>query len=182
MVRLYPSRLEILNGYAEAEPCRPCGGQLRLSEFTRGRPQSHPGADAHRGWVAGGRRGRPPHHVASRKRWHARRESVSRPSSRLAASADVRQSPVVGSTIKAFGPTAVRLFAFHPHEGHLARSTGPVIHSVPNLAVFSPERLPPAAVYELVVPIVARATDVRWTRPVVFLFVDGLHHFGSDQR
>jgi hypothetical protein len=89
-----------------------------------------------------------------------------------------RSTVVVGSTIKAFGPTAVRLFAIDPHEGHLGSVQGTVIQTSGTLPSFL-RTITSAGIYELVVPIVARATDVRWTRPVVFLFVDGLHDFAS---
>lgn len=89
-----------------------------------------------------------------------------------------RSTVVVGSTLKAFGPTAVRLFAIDPHEGYLGSVDGTVIQESRTLPTFL-RTITSAGIYELVVPIVARATDVRWTRPVMFLFVDGLHDFAS---
>jgi predicted O-methyltransferase YrrM len=89
-----------------------------------------------------------------------------------------RSTVVLGSTMKALGPHSARLYAIDPHDGDVSTLEGGVMRTSPTLELFR-RNIAGANIEDVVVPLVSRATDVPWKRPIAFLFLDGLHDFAS---
>lgn len=87
-----------------------------------------------------------------------------------------RSTVVLGLTIKALGIPQARLHAIDPHDGEVSTLEQGVMRTSPTLEPFT-RNVAGAGLDDIVVPIVARAPDVPWDRPVAFLLVDGLHDY-----
>jgi hypothetical protein len=87
-----------------------------------------------------------------------------------------RATVVLGLTIKAAESTSARLYAVDPHDGKRTTLQQDVMQAAPSLERFT-RNIADAGLGEIVVPIVARAADVPWSRRIAFLFVDGLHGY-----
>jgi hypothetical protein len=88
-----------------------------------------------------------------------------------------RSTAVLGSVVKAVRPDA-RVYAIDPHEGTLTGHDGGVMRVPGTLEAFR-RTIAKAGLEEVVVPIVQRSCEVRWERPIAFLFVDGMHDYAN---
>ena len=89
-----------------------------------------------------------------------------------------RSTVVLGSTMKAIGSGGPRLYAIDPHDGYVSTLDGGVTQTSPTLQRFT-RNVAAAGLADIVVPVVSRAADVGWTRPITFLFIDGLHDYAN---
>jgi hypothetical protein len=88
-----------------------------------------------------------------------------------------KSTVVLGSVVRAEDPTA-RVYAVDPHQG-IVGARGQSLHRcAPTLDRFK-SNVARNGLSEFVVPVVSRSTDVAWTDPVCFLFIDGLHDHAS---
>ena len=92
-----------------------------------------------------------------------------------------RSTAVIGLTIKALGSRQDRLYSIDPHEGEVSTLEQGVVRTAPTLDSFR-RNVEAAGLQDIVVPLVARAPDVAWERPVGFLFVDRLHDYPNVER
>jgi hypothetical protein len=87
-----------------------------------------------------------------------------------------KSTVVFGMAAKAVRP-GVRVYAIDPHEGELSVADQ-VVQSEPTFARFL-RNMESVGVADVVVPIRARSTAVKWTRPIGLLFIDALHDYES---
>lgn len=85
-----------------------------------------------------------------------------------------RSTIVLGSVAKDTGAT---VWAIDPHEGVLTGPQG--LHTVPPTFEVFLKNITDAGLKEVVTPIKEKASDVKWEKPIAFLFIDGLHDYQS---
>lgn len=88
-----------------------------------------------------------------------------------------RSTIVLGCTAKALRPDAL-IFAVDPHAGELGTAEGGSLRSAPTLDAFRAS-IDASDIKDYVREVVAKSTDVAWTRPIDVLLIDGLHDYAS---
>ena len=84
---------------------------------------------------------------------------------------------VLGTALSASGNTNERkIYAIDPHDGIVGALDQGVQRMPPTRDKFQ-KNIANAGVTHLVEPITKRAFEVEWDRPIVFLFIDGLHDY-----
>lgn len=85
-----------------------------------------------------------------------------------------RSTVVLGSVAK---DTKSMVWAVDPHEGDLVGPHGH--HAVaPTFEIFT-ETIKSTGLNEWVTPVRQRASEVKWDKPIAFLFIDGLHDYSN---
>ena len=87
-----------------------------------------------------------------------------------------KSTVILGMVAKTVRPGAT-VYAIDPHEGELSVSDS-TVNVAPTFAAFL-LNITEAGLRDTVVPLVKRSSDVRWTKPIDLLFVDGLHDYHS---
>src|SRR2546423_1862424 len=88
-----------------------------------------------------------------------------------------RSTTVLGSVARAARPDA-RVYALDPHSGVPTGGRGWLMRVGPDADGVRPT-ISGGGVEGVVVAIVQGSQEVRWTQPIAFLFIDGLHDLTS---
>jgi predicted O-methyltransferase YrrM len=87
-----------------------------------------------------------------------------------------RSSVVLGLTLKGLRRYTPRIYAIDPHEGVVSTLDGGITHLEPTFERFM-QNLRKAGLAKLIKPIRAQSLEVEWSKPIVLLFLDGLHDY-----
>jgi predicted O-methyltransferase YrrM len=87
-----------------------------------------------------------------------------------------RSTIALGLTIK-MAESDLKVYAIDPHEGVVTYPGGPEQLS-PTFEGFR-KNIEAAGISDIVVPIIKKAHEVVWDRPISFMFIDGLHDYKS---
>jgi hypothetical protein len=89
-----------------------------------------------------------------------------------------KSSVVMALTLKGMKRSDLRVTSISPHDGQVTAVDGSLLQLRPTLEKFTQEiRICGATGW--IEPVVARASQVKWDRPVALLFIDGLHDEAS---
>jgi predicted O-methyltransferase YrrM len=91
-----------------------------------------------------------------------------------------RSTVALGSVVKAVCP-AVRVYAIDPHDGQVSTRDTETRFEEPSLEAFK-RNIAEAGLEDIVELIQQHSFDVRWTRPISLLFIDGLHDYENVSR
>jgi predicted O-methyltransferase YrrM len=91
-----------------------------------------------------------------------------------------RSTVVLGSVVKAFG-AKTRVYAIDPHQGVVGAADQGLQTLAPTLATFR-HNLTINGLCEVVETIQKCSFEVAWSKPIGFLFIDGLHDYANVAR
>jgi hypothetical protein len=88
---------------------------------------------------------------------------------------------LLGLTIKGLGHRTARVYTIDPHNGRVGAHDQGIIQMPPTFEKFS-RNIREAGVADLITPLRAHSYELAWDKPIVLLFIDGLHDYPNVAR